>query len=272
RRNAVRAKEMLQKVGAKLVGIVINGLSPRETRRHYAEYDHYVSAGLAGRKKNRKTMKSFFTRLVIALSMLGAASTAYAADEEYKVGTEDVLHVIVWDNKDLDQTVVVRPDGKISFPLAGEIKAQDLTVPQLTEVITQRLSTAVKNPNVSVMVKEIKSFRVHFVGRIVKPGVYPIKAGTPLLQALTLAGGTAANADLPPTYIIRGDKTIPIDLRKLIQEGDLSKNVKLEREDTIVVPEISVGSNPQELLERRIYVLGKVAKPGVYTLKGDVPI
>src|SRR6185436_14887032 len=191
------------------------------------------------------------TSLLIGLTLLGAGA-AYAAEDEYRIGTEDVLHVIVWDNKDLEQTVMVRPDGKISFPLAGEIKAQDLTVPQLTELLTQRLSTAVKNPNVSVMVKEIRSFRVHFVGRIVKPGVYPIKAGTPLLQALTLAGGTSEHADLAAAYIIRKEQRLPIDLRKLIQEGDLSKNVRLEREDTIVVPEISFGSNLQEIQDRRI--------------------
>lgn len=273
RRSALRAKEMLEKVGAHLVGVVVNGLSPRETRRHYGEYEDYVGAGkAAGRKKKRKSMKSLFTSLLVGLTILGSAVASSAAEDEYKIGTDDVLHVIVWDNKDLEQTVIVRPDGKISFPLAGEIQAQNLTVPQLTEILTQRLSTAVKNPNVSVMVKEIRSFRVHFVGRIAKPGVYPIKAGTPLLQALTLAGGTSENADLPGAYIIRGEKTIPIDLRKLIQEGDLSKNIRMEREDTIVVPEIALGSNPQEILDRRIYVLGKVAKPGVYTLKQDVPI
>jgi polysaccharide biosynthesis/export protein len=203
---------------------------------------------------------------------MGSAVTATAAEEEFRIGTDDVLHIIVWDNKDLEQTVVVRPDGKISFPLAGEIQAEDLTVPQLTEVLTKRLSSAVKSPNVSVMVKEIRSFRVHFVGKIVKPGVYPIKAGTPLLQALTLAGGTSDNADLSAAYIIRKDRRVAIDLRKLIQEGDLSKNVRLEREDTIVVPEISLGSNLQEMQDRRIYVLGRVAKPGVYALKQDVPV
>ncbi|HMH50442.1 MAG TPA: SLBB domain-containing protein [Candidatus Acidoferrum sp.] len=216
--------------------------------------------------------KGFVTSLLIVVSLLGGGLVRVAAEEEYRIGTEDVLHVIVWDNKDLEQTITVRPDGKISFPLAGEIQAQDLTVPQLTEVLTQRLSAAVKNPNVSVMVKEIRSFRVHFVGRVAKPGVYPIKAGTPLLQALTLAGGTNENADLGAAYIIRADKKLPIDLRKLIQEGDLSKNIRLEREDTIVVPEIALGSNLQEMQDRRVYVLGKVAKPGVYTLKQDIPI
>jgi len=272
RRSVVRAKDALEKVGAHLVGVVVNGLSPRETRRHYAEYEQYVSAGKPGRKKNGRSMKSLFTSLLIALTILGTGVAAVAAEDDYKIGADDVLHVIVWDNKDLEQTVIVRPDGKISFPLAGEIQAKDLTVPQLTEVLTKRLSTAVKNPNVSVMVKEIRSYRVHFVGRIAKPGVYPIKAGTPLLQALTLAGGPGENADLPAAYIIRDEKTIPVDLRKLIQEGDLSKNIKLEREDTIVVPEIATGGNPQEMLDRRIYVLGRVARPGVYTLKLDVPI
>jgi polysaccharide export outer membrane protein len=180
--------------------------------------------------------------------------------------------VIVWGNKELEQVVIVRPDGKISFPLAGDLQAQDLTIPQLTTALTERLSANVRNPKVSVMVQEIKSFRVHLIGRIVKPGVYPIKTGTPVLQALALAGGTSENADLSAAYVIRGDKKLPVDLRKLIQEGDLTKNVRLEREDTVVVPEIALGSNPQELQDRRIYVLGKVAKPGVYTLKQDVPI
>ena len=201
-----------------------------------------------------------------------AQAPAVPAQAEFTIGIDDVLHVIVWDNKELEQDVVVRPDGKISYPLAGEIHAQGLTVPKLTEILKERLSTSVKNPNVSVMVKEIRSFRVYFVGRVAKAGVYPIKAGTPLLQALTLAGGTSDGADLPAAYIIRGEKKIPVDLRRLIQDGDLSKNLKLETEDTIVVPEIVIGSNPQEVLDRRIYLLGKVVKPGVYTLKQDTPL
>ena len=201
-----------------------------------------------------------------------ASPPAPAVEADYTIGIDDVLHVIVWDNKELEQDVVVRPDGKISYPLAGEIYVQGMTVPQLTETLKERLSASVKNPNVSVMVKEIRSFRVYFVGKVAKAGVYPIKAGTPLLQALTLAGGTAEGADLPAAYIIRAGQKIPVDLRRLIQDGDLSKNLKLETEDTIVVPEIAIGTNPQEVLERRIYLLGKVAKPGVYSLKSDVPL
>src|SRR5262245_63502749 len=191
---------------------------------------------------------------------------------DYTVGIDDLLHVIVWENKELEQDVVVRPDGKISFPLVGEIYVRGLTVPRVEALLKERLTASVRNPTVSVIVKEIRSFRVYLVGKVAKPGVYPLKAGTPLLQAITLSGGTVEGADLPAAYIIRADKKIPVDLRRLIQDGDLSKNLKLETEDTIVVPEIVTGSNPQEVLERRIYLLGKVAKPGVYTLKSDVPL
>ena len=210
----------------------------------------------------------------VATPVAPAATTPAPAGApgDYTIGIDDVLHVIVWDNKELEQDVIVRPDGKISYPLAGEIHVQGLTVPKLTEILKERLGASVKNPNVSVMVKEIRSFRVYFVGKVAKAGVYPIKAGTPLLQALTLAGGTADGADLPSAYVIRGETKIPVDLRRLIQDGDLSRNLKLETEDTIVVPEIVIGSNPQEILDRRIYLLGKVVKPGVYTLKSDVPL
>ncbi|PYN57473.1 MAG: hypothetical protein DMD94_03975 [Candidatus Rokuibacteriota bacterium] len=210
----------------------------------------------------------------VATPVAPAATTPapVGAPGDYTIGIDDVLHVIVWDNKELEQDVIVRPDGKISYPLAGEIHVQGLTVPKLTEILKERLGASVKNPNVSVMVKEIRSFRVYFVGKVAKAGVYPIKAGTPLLQALTLAGGTSDGADLPSAYVIRGETKIPVDLRRLIQDGDLSRNLKLETEDTIVVPEIVIGSNPQEILDRRIYLLGKVVKPGVYTLKQDTPL
>jgi polysaccharide export outer membrane protein len=168
--------------------------------------------------------------------------------------------------------VVVRPDGKISVPLAGELKAAGLTVPELAQALTEQLAKSLKDPNVSVMIKEIRSFRVFFVGRVARPGVYPIKAGTPLLQALTLAGGYSDGADLPAAYIIRGEEKIPVDLRRLVQEGDLSINVPLKTEDTVVVPEIVIGTNPQEILDRRIYMLGSVNRPGVYALKKEVPI
>src|SRR3990170_6450930 len=77
------------------------------------------------------------------------------SEEEYVIGVDDLLQIQVWDNKELDQVVPVRPDGKISFPLAGDIRASGLTVSQLTDLLVEQLGKSVKNPNVSVMVKEI---------------------------------------------------------------------------------------------------------------------
>src|SRR5213594_641217 len=119
-------------------------------------------------------------------------------DGEYVIGDDDVLHIQVWDYKELDQTMPVRPDGKISFPLVGEVRASGLTSSQLAKLLTTQLSKSVRNPNVSVVVREIRSLRVFFVGQVARPGVYPIKPGTPVLQALTLAGGAAAGGTSPP--------------------------------------------------------------------------
>ncbi len=211
--------------------------------------------------------------LAALMAMLGVSVPALAwSEDEYVIGIDDVLHIQVWDYKELDQVVPVRPDGKISFPLVGEVRASGLTASQLADLLAERLSKSVRSPNVSVVVQEIKSLRVFFVGQVAKPGVYPIKAGTPLLQALALAGGPAPGADLSASYIVRGDRLVPVDLRRLMQDADLSQNIALKTDDTIVVPEIVASANPQEVLERRIYVLGKVQKPGVYTIRQEVPI
>lgn len=227
-----------------------------------------------------KDKRAVFQRTPLLLLFLATQAVMLAlspptparGQEEYVIGTDDLLHIQVWGHEELNQEVPVRPDGKISFPLAGEVRAKGLTVSQLTRLLTERLSRSVRAPNVSVIVKEIRSFRVHFVGQVLKPGVHPIKAGTPLLRALTLAGGTTEGADLSAAYIVRGNKRIAIDLRRLLQEADLSQNIPLRTDDTIVIPKIAVTPNPQEVLERRIYILGKVQTPGVYTIRQEVPI
>src|SRR5437899_215569 len=218
------------------------------------------------------TQHNDWLRRVALVLILGAVTTMLLprgpawSDGEYVIGDDDVLHIQVWDYKELDQTMPVRPDGKISFPLVGEIRASGLTSSQLAKLLTTQLSKSVRNPNVSVVVREIRSLRVFFVGQVARPGVYPIKPGTPVLQALTLAGGAAAGADLSAAYIVRDKERIPLDLRRLIQDADLSQNVPLRTDDTIVVPDVVAGANPQQIPERRISVLGRrlhtIRRPG----------
>jgi len=215
--------------------------------------------------------------VTVVLAMLAPlAPTVALGDDEHVIGAEDLLQIEIWDpaadKKEMDKEVAVRLDGKISFPLIGEVHAAGLTASQLTEAVTKELSKSVKNPNVTVVVKEIRSFRIFVLGRVAKPGAYAIKPGLPVLQALTLAGGLTEGADLPAAYVVRSGERIAVNLRRLIQEADLSQNLVLKTDDTLVVPEIVFGANPQEVLERRIYVLGKVQKPGVYTIRGEVPI
>jgi polysaccharide biosynthesis/export protein len=217
--------------------------------------------------------------LVLTLTMpaLGPlAPRAAHGEDEYVIGAEDLLQIEVWDpssdKKEMDKEVPVRLDGKISFPLVGELHAAGLTASQLTDAIVKELSKSVKNPSVYVVVKEIRSFRFFIIGRVVKPGVYPLKPGLPVLQALTLAGGLSEGADLPAAYVVRNGERIKVDLRRLIQEADFTQNFALKTDDTLVVPEVVAGANPQEILERRIYVLGKVQKPGVYTIRNEVPV
>ena len=208
---------------------------------------------------------AFILALSALTAMLGLVPAGRAwSEEEYVIGVDDVLQIQVWDNKDLDQVVPVRPDGKISFPLVGDVRASGLTVSQLTDLLVEQLGKSVKSPNVSVMVKEIRSFRIFFVGQVLKPGVYPIKPGTPLLQALTLAGGTSPGADLSATYVVRGDKRVPVDLRRLIQKGDLALNLPLNTDDTVVVPEIMAGTHPLS-----VFIMGEISKPGSYPLGAE---
>lgn len=287
RRDVVRAKEHLDKVGASLLGVVINRVSRSATQRHYAPYaESYTPSGLASPTERVATLKGWTRRLRgVALVFLRSAmpvllaclvsvgsAEAQGAEEEHTIGVDDLLQVQVWDNKELDRDVQVRLDGKVALPLAGEVQAAGLTATGLAASITERLAKSVKNPSVSVLVKEIRSFRVFVVGQVNKPGVYPIKAGTPLLQALTLAGGLTERAEPSAAYVVRGAQSIPVDLQRLIQDADLSHNPVLQTDDTVVVPEAVARSNPQEVLDSRIYLLGKVQKPGVYTIRQDVPV
>src|SRR5437870_4139665 len=191
-----------------------------------------------GNKTNRSvdmTQHYDWLRGVALFLTLGAVATGLGllsmgpawSDEEYVIGVDDVLHIQGWDNKDLDQNVTVRPDGRISFPLVGEIRASGLTSSQLAELLSTQLGKWVKNPNVSVVVREIRSLRVFFFGQVTRPGVYPIKPGTPVLRALPIAGGLAPGADLSAAYIVRDNQRIPVDLRRLVQDADLSQNIPL---------------------------------------------
>ncbi|MGE5188577.1 MAG: polysaccharide biosynthesis/export family protein [Gemmatimonadota bacterium] len=158
---------------------------------------------------------------------------------QYRIGAEDVLHVSVWDNKDLTLDVVVRPDGKISFPLIQDVQAEGLTAAQLGDVIHQKLLPFIKDPQVSVIVTQINAPKIYVLGNVAKPGAFPLRSDTSVLQALSLAGGFTQFASPRSIRLVRGLGTKQ-EVRKInyynLVEGAGEGNYLLMPGDTIWVP------------------------------------
>jgi polysaccharide export outer membrane protein len=164
-----------------------------------------------------------------------------ADSANYIIGSEDVLYIHVWKEEHLSRTVPVRIDGKISLPLVDEIQAAGLTPLQLKELLMQRLKEFVDIPNISVMVMEANSFKVYISGEIKKPGVYPLRSATSLLQIIPMAGGFTEWANQKKILIIRKEngkeKRMTVNYKKIVKGDDPSSNIILKAGDTIIVPD-----------------------------------
>jgi polysaccharide biosynthesis/export protein len=129
-------------------------------------------------------------------------SHAYG-ESEFKLGPDDVIEVFVYKETDLSPTVVVRPDGKISLPLIGELSVNGKTAVELQKEIAQKLSQYVANPTVNVIVKEVNSAKVSVLGEVKTPGMYKIKDRATILDAVALAGGFTEYAKRDKVTLIR---------------------------------------------------------------------
>lgn len=165
---------------------------------------------------------------------------------DYIIGPEDVLDITVWKNLDLSKTVQVRPDGKISLPLIGDVAAVSRTSAQLTEEISTRLKSYMENPTVSIVVKEVNSYAIFVLGEVAKPGRYPLKSKTTLLQAITLASGLTPVASRNKIVIFRFAKDgeplmkIKASYDDIVLRDGTGQNIELKPGDTIVVPSESM--------------------------------
>jgi len=201
------------------------------------------------------------TALLAAALLLVPTLAAAQAVTDYRIGVDDVLAVSVWDNKDLDQVVFVRPDGRISLPLVGEVRAAGLTVAELTQTLNDAYQKTVKGAQVTVSVREIRSRPIFFVGGVARPGPMQLTQDLTLLQAISLAGGLLPTADLESAFVVRGNVRIPVDFVRLIQKADLSQNLRLQPGDTVVVPVADV-----------VYVQGEVRTPGAVKYTKDLTV
>ncbi|NQS99491.1 MAG: polysaccharide biosynthesis/export family protein [Candidatus Omnitrophica bacterium] len=166
--------------------------------------------------------------------------------KEYLIGEEDVLNISAWGWPDLTTEVIVRPDGKISFPLVGDLQASGQSLTELDNDLTERLKEYIKDPQVSVMIKEFGGRKVIVLGEVNYPGVYKTSGKNTVMEVIARSGGFTDAAVRNSIILIRGDLNDPearrINLNKVIKEGDPSGNIVIEQEDVVYVPRTFIGN------------------------------
>lgn len=206
----------------------------------------------ASRITHHAITKAPFVIALVMLAALGCAGIPKALLDEmsqhpkdFVLGPEDVLEVMVWKNQDLSRQVVIRPDGMISMPLIGDVRANGLTAEQLANRISEKLREFKENPSVSVSVKEVNSYNVYVLGEVAKPGKYQLKSYTTILQSIAMAGGFTPFASKNRMHVLRishngkentHEIRIPVKYDELVSGTGSPGNFFLRSGDTIVVP------------------------------------
>jgi polysaccharide biosynthesis/export protein len=169
----------------------------------------------------------------------GAVQTYTASD--YVIGPDDLLAVNVWKEDEISRQVPVRPDGRVSLPLIGDVQAAGLTPLELQQSIRTRLAAYLVNPTVAVMVQEARSHRFNVVGEVEHPGSFVLGQPLTVLDALALAGGFRDFAKTGAIYVLRlnadrSHQRIPFNYKQVINGRNLQQNIHLQSGDTVVVP------------------------------------
>lgn len=194
-------------------------------------------------KKRISYNVAFF--LLTASMLLGVHTRVAQAEQSlssplFSLGPEDILEISVWKDDALTKQVVVRPDGWISFPLIGDIKAAGRSVEELRQEIQTRIKTYVPDAPVTVLVMQVGSPKVFVVGKIAKPGVYIMGVPMRVMQILAMAGGATPFADKNSILIIREENNrqsiYNFDYNEVASGKKLDQNIILKPGDTVVVP------------------------------------
>lgn len=209
--------------------------------------------------------------LLLIFIFIVISSTYASNDQSYRIGDEDVLQISVWGNPELTVQVPVRPDGMISVPLLGDVRATGLTPSELKILLEKEYAKYIKAPTVSVIVTAINSFKVFVVGEglriggtsgIAASGAITLKRNTTLLQLLAQLG-SLQNSDLHNAFLLRDKKKLNIDFYRLVVKGDISQDIELKPNDVIFIP---------DNFERRIMVIGKVRTPSVVSYREGMTV
>ena len=169
------------------------------------------------------------------------ASAVPAHNDTFIIGADDVLSINVWKEPEVSRTVPVRSDGKISLPLAGEVQASGETPLQLEKLLAAKLQGFISEPEVTVIVTEIKSQKFNILGMVSKAGTFPLTSSMTVLDGIALAGGFRDFAKQKSIYVLRknpngGESRLPFNYKEVIKGKNMAQNIKLLPGDTIVVP------------------------------------
>lgn len=218
--------------------------------------------------------------LVLSLytaSLAGQKESVKEPVQDYVIGPQDVLEIVVWDNEDLSGKTAVTLDGYINYQLIGKVKAAELSTSELARKVTELLADGyLIEPQVTVRVVEYRSKKVFIVGEAVEPGTYYLTKKTTLVEAVSMAGGPTKEADRevivvrPYADMLEDDQSteslgsrgrqIRVDLRSAL-EGDLSQNIFVEDGDSIFIPRA-----------KTFFIMGEVRKPGEYKLERSTTV
>ena len=155
---------------------------------------------------------------------------------KYLIGPEDILFIKTWREPDFTLPVAVRPDGKITIPLVGDLQAAGLTPLQLTAELKERLAKYINNPDVTVMITDVRSKKYYMDGEFSRPGQYPLVTPITVREAISIAGGFKEFANPRRIKIVRADKVFRFNYKEVMSGKKLEQNILLESGDHILIP------------------------------------
>lgn len=189
-----------------------------------------------------RLLRYFIFSLAFTMAgLLFQTGTASAdAAKGYRLGAGDVLSISVWKDESLTRHVTILPDGTITFPLIGKVKAEGKQLNELKPVLCERLAKFVPDPILSLEVMQVNSLKIYVIGKVTRPGRFQLLSNIDVLQALSLAGGLNSFAKSSKIKIFKksdeGTRILAFDYDAVSTGEDLAQNILLDRGDVIVVP------------------------------------
>ena len=182
-------------------------------------------------------MKALNISIGVALAFV---SMMVGAQGDYRLNPGDILSISVWNEEALQQDVLVLPDGTISFPLVGILQVSNRTPGQVQKEIKEKLSRLIPDPEINLSIKAVEGNNIFIIGKVIRPGRFPMTRPTDIVQALSLAGGFTPYAKTEDIQILRRtgkkQKVIKFDYSKIADGQAMQTNILLQSGDTIVVP------------------------------------